>query len=223
MRTAWLKVFISHSQNDNYIARTIEEKLRALDVETYLSVKDTTTGEFIFDSVQKNLRDADEFLILLSPDSLQSDWCKIELGGAMFRTPPMKIVPIFTHIEREQLPGPVNRLQIVARSLDNIQQYFDELEAARKQAKPADTTLDKQDKIFSKPLSTEAGPEKLNQSYLEERLREKSVYAIAHELGQLFADTIEFARAAPPPALARRKPKARNKRSPKKSRKGTRS
>src|SRR4051812_32880226 len=77
-----MKIFISHSSYDKWIARKISADLIKLGFETFLDEKDIKTGESIDQAIGQHLRDCDELLLLLSPQSKGSNWVFIEIGGA---------------------------------------------------------------------------------------------------------------------------------------------
>ena len=78
--------FISHSTKDNWMARqiskAIEESGSKGGTKTFLDEKDIETGDSIPDSIRKNIKDCDEFLILLTKDSVRRPWVLVELGAA---------------------------------------------------------------------------------------------------------------------------------------------
>src|SRR5262249_6869733 len=97
-----MKIFISHSSKDKWLARHIAKDLRELGVETFLDTRDLQTGQRIDESVQTHLIDCDDFLILLSPASLNSHWVLVELGGALSLR--KRVVPILLYVGVNETP-----------------------------------------------------------------------------------------------------------------------
>jgi hypothetical protein len=120
-----MKVFISHSSTDKWIARQIAHELDARDIDAFLDEKDIQTGDSIEDAVGAHLADSDELLMLLSPASLGSPWVLIEIGGA--KALGKRLVPILHHVGPNELPTPL--AGDLARDLNDIERYYAEVKA----------------------------------------------------------------------------------------------
>jgi len=118
-----MKVFISHSSTDKWIARQICSQLETRGVETFLDEKDIETGDSINHSIHAHLSDCDEVLLLLSPASLKSDWVLIELGGA--KALDKRLVPILLHVGPNELPDVL--ADELARDINDIERYYEEV------------------------------------------------------------------------------------------------
>jgi TIR domain-containing protein len=79
-------VFISHSHKDRWIARQIvgliASKGHRHGVETFLDEKDIEGGDSIAQSVLKSIQGCNEFLVLLTRNSIGRPWVLIEIGAA---------------------------------------------------------------------------------------------------------------------------------------------
>ena len=117
-----MKVFVSHSSADRWIARRISQDLNDLGVETFLDEKDIETGDSIDSSVHAHLKDCDEMLILLSPAALASSWVLIEIGGAMALE--KRLVPILLHTGPNDLPRAI--ANGLARDINEVEKYYAE-------------------------------------------------------------------------------------------------
>jgi hypothetical protein len=120
-----MKVFISHSSADKWIAQQIAGELEARGIDAFLDAKDIQTGDSIEDAVGAHLADSDELLMLLSPASLGSTWVLIEIGGA--KALGKRLVPILHHVGANELPAPL--AGGLARELNDIERYYAEVEA----------------------------------------------------------------------------------------------
>jgi hypothetical protein len=118
-----MKVFISHSSLDQWVARKISEELNAIGIETFLDEKDIVTGESIDDSIGQHLLQSDEMLILISPASLKSQWVFVEIGGAKVLA--KRLIPILFHVGANELPPLLSRY--LARDLNEIETYYEEV------------------------------------------------------------------------------------------------
>lgn len=119
-----MKVFISHSSHDKWVARQIATQLKERGHATFLDEKDIKTGDSIDDSIQKHLRASDDLLVLLSPASLESKWVFIEIGGA--KALDKRIVPVLFHVAPNDVPQVITKH--LARDINEIDRYYDELE-----------------------------------------------------------------------------------------------
>lgn len=127
-----MKVFISHSSLDQWIARMIARDLEVRGIVTFLDEKDIETGESIDDSIQEHLRTCDEVLMLLSPAALESHWVLVEIGGAKALN--KRLIPILVHVGPNELPQPIAKG--LARDLNDVEKYFDEVEQRARLSSP---------------------------------------------------------------------------------------
>ncbi len=118
-----MKVFISHSSREKWIARKISEDIEALGAKTFLDEKDIETGEPIDSTINEHLKDSDDFLLLLSPSSLKSSWVLMELGGA--RVLEKTIIPVLLFLGTNEIPTQISRY--LARDINDIDKYYTEL------------------------------------------------------------------------------------------------
>ena len=118
-----MKVFISHSSRDKWIARKLSEEINSLGCKTFLDEKDIETGESIDETIHSHLFESDDFLLLLSPDSVKSQWVLIELGGALALK--KRVVVILLYLGANDIPQPINNY--LARDINEIDKYYDEL------------------------------------------------------------------------------------------------
>jgi|SRR5947207_5696872 len=117
------KIFISHSSRDKWAARRIADDLVALGARTFLDEKDIETGESIDAAIHEHLHDSDDFLILLTPYSLKSEWVLIELGGALALR--KNVVPVMLYVSVNEIPKIISLK--LARDISDIQKYYDEV------------------------------------------------------------------------------------------------
>lgn len=142
-----MKIFISHSSHDKWVARQMSRLLETAGHTTFLDEKDIRTGDSIDTSIQEHLKDCDNLVILLSPASVKSHWVFIELGGA--KALGKRVVPILFHLGANEIPSAISLL--LARDINDFDKYLEELRekapATATAAQPAETPV----------RSTEAG------------------------------------------------------------------
>lgn len=127
-----MKVFISHSSADQWIARQVGQQIELLGIEVFLDDKDLVTGDDFDERIRANLRQSDEMLLLISNAALRSYWVMMEFGAA--RALGMRPALILVGVSPNELPDPINRH--LARDVNQIDRYYDELRRRLKSAHP---------------------------------------------------------------------------------------
>ncbi|HEX6114515.1 MAG TPA: toll/interleukin-1 receptor domain-containing protein [Geminicoccaceae bacterium] len=120
-------VFISHSTKDRWIARQmasiIESRGRRYGIGTFLDERDIEGGDSIPETILAKLRDCQEFVILLSPQSVTRQWVLVELGAALGLQ--KHIVPIIHNVAPTDIPDIIRLTK--AHELNDFEHYLDEL------------------------------------------------------------------------------------------------
>ncbi len=80
-----MPLFISYSHADRNFVDQLATQLVARNVNVWLDRWEMHVGESLIDRIQKAITDASALLIILSPESVQSEWCKKELNGGLIR------------------------------------------------------------------------------------------------------------------------------------------
>ncbi|WP_201008603.1 toll/interleukin-1 receptor domain-containing protein [Paenibacillus glycanilyticus] len=92
-----IKVFISYSQRDIELARTIKESLEHIGNNVYLSNDDMIMGSNVVNEIVNQIKDSDFVLPLLTENSINSEWVMYEMSTAIGyyqeRSKP-KVIPI---------------------------------------------------------------------------------------------------------------------------------
>lgn len=145
-----MKVFISHSSGDRWIAEKISEEIRELGIETFLDAQNIETGDDFDEEIRRQLTESDEILIVISAAALKSQWVMMELGAA--RTLGKRLVLILVGVSPNELPSPVNRH--LARDINEIRSYYNELELRQKStsADEPSATSSHLDSLIAPPL-----------------------------------------------------------------------
>ena len=76
-------IFISYSRKDLVIAEKIINALAKDDLEPWIDWKSIPKGETFESEIQQGIEKAEIFLFLVSPDSIQSEWCNKEIVHAI--------------------------------------------------------------------------------------------------------------------------------------------
>lgn len=75
-------VFISHSSKDIWIAQQIARNIEESGADYILDKRDFEGGKRIVDEITKGVRECQEVLVLLSPNSKAAKWVIFEIGAA---------------------------------------------------------------------------------------------------------------------------------------------
>lgn len=92
-----MKVFISHSSQDKRFVRTLKDDLNENGIETFFDEDSLELGDSLKERLDVALDESSHFVIILSPNSVNSNWVKYELTGAtrLFDSKTLKkIIPI---------------------------------------------------------------------------------------------------------------------------------
>jgi len=87
-------VFISYSHHDRWTARRLAEELRARDVNAWLDLDSISAGSNWTSEIERALAEADTLVLLLSPDSVESDSVRHELEYAVRQSKPVLMVMV---------------------------------------------------------------------------------------------------------------------------------
>jgi len=103
-------VFIRHSSRDTWVARQIACQVEEHGARTFLDANDIVVGADFAEVIRLDLRRAEELVVLWTPQAPESDFVKIEIGGAWtLGTPVVQIVYGLTTKDLLTRPGFPNR------------------------------------------------------------------------------------------------------------------
>ena len=86
MATSQLRIFISHSSLDNDFGIPLTQRLRGFlnnDALVWYDTEELTGGETWWRNIVRELTTRDVFILILSPDAMQSPWVQRELDIAL--------------------------------------------------------------------------------------------------------------------------------------------
>lgn len=104
-----IDVFISYSVKDSPLANELESKLAGLGIRTFLAEKSLEIGLHWQGQIQQALRDSKMLVVLLTPNSVKSNWVMLEAGAAWGLEIPL--VPVLAYVRPEELPAPISDFQ----------------------------------------------------------------------------------------------------------------
>jgi len=102
-------IFISYSSNDTLIAKELHDKLEQNGLQCYLSYKDISIAQEWEESLQYALKHSKSLLLLLTKESIKSNWIFIEAGAAWILN--RDIIPVIYGIEAPDIPDLISNYQ----------------------------------------------------------------------------------------------------------------
>jgi WD40 repeat protein len=126
------QVFISYANADRTTMEKIRRSLRRESITVWTNKTDIQTGEAFEEAIKRGIEQADNVVYLLSPDSVNSDYCQRELDLAVSLN--KRIIPVLVRLtEQEQVPIVLRSTQYIDLS-DNVEEedyHLDESELLR--------------------------------------------------------------------------------------------
>lgn len=118
------RVFVSHATADKYLAKILCEKLEARGAITFRDDRDIDGGDDIPDRIKEEISRSDEFVVLLTPQSLHREWILLEIGAAWGWN--LRIVAILYHVDLDPVPSIMKSKR--AFLLNDLDHYLYEVE-----------------------------------------------------------------------------------------------
>jgi hypothetical protein len=78
-----VRAFVSHSSRDKASARRIADALQAEAIKVWLDERQLRVGDSLWDAIGRGIASADFLLLLISPESVQSQWVRRELNAGL--------------------------------------------------------------------------------------------------------------------------------------------
>lgn len=78
-----MQVFISHATADDALVRQLQRDLELNRIQAWIDSRELVGGDRLHPEIELAIRNADAFLVLVSPDAFQSDWVSAELAFAL--------------------------------------------------------------------------------------------------------------------------------------------
>jgi hypothetical protein len=119
------RVFLSHANEDRWVAEVIRQKLHELGVEVWLDVFDLPGGASIKERLRHEMHHSDECLVLFSPASRHSDWVRHEVGLAHALGKWTTV--LLLHATPQELPEPWRDLKYL--SINDFPAYLGQVSA----------------------------------------------------------------------------------------------
>ena len=124
-------IFISYSRKNIDFVQKIVDNLMQNNLEPWIDWKSIPKGEFWKQEIERGIEEADAFLFLVSPDSVQTQWCKDEIEHAVKNN--KRIIPIVIRdTEKTTIHPEINKRNWIfcRRGIDNFDKAMEELQTA---------------------------------------------------------------------------------------------
>jgi TIR domain len=113
-------IFLSFADSNRHEAELVESKLTAAGQKVFLSVKNLNPGDDFAERIRNALRETRELWLLVTPQSIKSEWVMTEWGAAWVLG--KSIVPILLRCRAEELADRLQRLQCI--DLHRVDEYI---------------------------------------------------------------------------------------------------
>lgn len=124
-----VKVFISHSSADRWVAQQIAKNIREHGGQTFLDCEDIESGDDFEEMILSEAESATELLVLFTPSANDRKYIWIEIG--MFFSSKKRITGILYGITKEAISSdgkiPILLKKINSRDINEIDKYFREI------------------------------------------------------------------------------------------------
>ena len=98
------QVFVSHATADKWLARTLCEKIESVGATIFRDDRDINGGGDIPEEIRRQIKQSQEILVLLTPESVNSQWVTLEVGAAWGRSKHVRIIMIMCHVAVDPIP-----------------------------------------------------------------------------------------------------------------------
>jgi hypothetical protein len=115
-------VFISHSSLDAWIARVMVEKIEAMGAACWLDEKDLAGGGVIVKDIIRGIDACHEATVLISPNTVKSQWVPFEIGGV--RAQHKHVTPVLNNVKPEQM-APIHDIRVI--DLNSFEEFLTQL------------------------------------------------------------------------------------------------
>jgi hypothetical protein len=94
-------VFISHSSHDLWIANQIAKLVKECGGNPWLDKKDLRGGDVLQDAIIKGIRACHEAIVLISTNSVNSQWVAFEIGAVAVQR--KRVTPVLNNVSLEAM------------------------------------------------------------------------------------------------------------------------
>jgi TIR domain-containing protein len=115
-------VFLSHSSRDNWLASIVAQKFRDAGTKVWVDEMSLVGGDEILRGVADGMRKVDEAVVLVSNESLKSQWVAAEIGMAVVLK--KRITPLLNNVDYDAM-APLKGVK--SYELNSFEKFVQEL------------------------------------------------------------------------------------------------
>ena len=105
------------------MAKILCEKIEACNAQTFRDDRDIQGGDDIPEKIQEKIRQCDEFVVLLTPESVARPWVLLEIGMAVILR--KRVVPILQHVDVNPIPDMIKSVRNF--DFNDLERYLTQL------------------------------------------------------------------------------------------------
>src|SRR5688572_26259644 len=124
------KLFVSYSRRDSVAARKLIEAFRSIDQDVWVDWESIPPAVDWLEQIFRGIEEADAFIFMISPDSIVSEVCKVEINRAAQNN--KRIIPIVLRdVQPKDAPENIRKLNwTFIRETDNFEEGLAKVKTA---------------------------------------------------------------------------------------------
>ncbi len=124
------KLFVSYSRRDSVAARKLIEAFRSIDQDVWVDWESIPPAVDWLEQIFRGIEEADAFIFMISPDSIASEVCKVEINRAAQNN--KRIIPIVLRdVQPKDAPENIRKLNwTFIRETDNFEEGLAKVKTA---------------------------------------------------------------------------------------------
>lgn len=103
-------VFISHSSKESWVARQLAKEVKAAGGASWVDVNVLAGGDDFQDEILEAIRTCSEAIVLISPNSVNSQWVSYEIGAVAVQG--KRVTPVLNNVPPEAM-APLRRVHAI--------------------------------------------------------------------------------------------------------------
>jgi predicted nucleotide-binding protein len=119
------QVFVSHATADKWIAKVICEKIEGVGASTFRDDRDINGGDDIPEEIRRQIKNSQEMVVLLTPESKDRPWVLFEVGAAWGWRKKSRIIVVLDHVNIDPIPDQIKSRKAI--KINELDDYLIEL------------------------------------------------------------------------------------------------
>jgi hypothetical protein len=119
------QVFLSHATADKWLAKVICDKIEGTGASTFRDDRDINGGDDIPEEIRREIKQSQEMIVLLTPESVGREWVLLEVGAAWGWRKNSRIVAVLEHVDIDPIPEIIKSKKAIR--INDLDNYLNEL------------------------------------------------------------------------------------------------